>query len=168
MILTINFNTIDILTIVVSLFALFVSFYSVFLSKKVEIVYVKFEKICLTPIESLLSEIESEIHQSSREKINFETKMLVTESLVDLQMYILALKNGAYSSISLSQIFNIFDDFSDELYDFKESSDKIKLKYLTFRIKLLDQLYSYAISEILPKNVFLRWFYSNFFKNAKY
>jgi hypothetical protein len=129
---------------VISLFSLFFTYYSVYLSKELEIKYKKFESLGIETIQKLLSSIDK-VFEENPDDLVITQLQAITENLVDIELFLIQFTN-IYSKLEITKISNLKDLFSDELYNNNQVEIKrMKVNYLVFRTKLLTDLYDFAI-----------------------
>lgn len=135
-------SVLPIISILISLFSLFAAVYFIYLTKRMEIINSKFQKLCISNIDDFFQSFDEKIKNNStpldfkKESTNFSS---------DLQMFIISLKN-IYPEINISEICIIIEEYSDYIYSLKNfDNNDIKSKYLSMKLLVFEKLYNYAL-----------------------
>lgn len=142
-------DTLSIIALVISILSLFLGLVSIYLTKRIEIVYEKFNKLCLSNVERILSNLDRIFEERSEEQME-HFRQPVTDTLVELQLFLVELK-GIYPRIDLNSVDTISSKFSDTIYlDIgKLKVSNFKSNYFSAKLSILNKLYEFAIRKEL-------------------
>ncbi|TWR30462.1 hypothetical protein FPZ43_05845 [Mucilaginibacter pallidiroseus] len=141
------------LAIIISAISIVFTYYSLFLSKQIEVKILMFNKVCFEPIETYLDYIDGKLNES-----NFGSNQQndVVNSLTDLTTYLVSLVR-IYPKIDSQKFETLTDGFSDCIYEQNTVADK-KIEFFKLKQVVLSELLKYAIIEEL--SIFKKlWFY---------
>jgi len=127
----------------IAVVAVFITIYSSFLNKKLEIKFIKFDKLVLSSLNELFQPIEKHFSDHSHVAVSFHLQEL-TESLVDIELFLVHLE-GYYTTLELVKLTKIKEKFSDHLYQNATSQIKeVRIEYLAFKTRIFFELYDFA------------------------
>lgn len=150
---------IAIIAIIISIVTLIFSVYLIYLTKRIEILHQEFDNLCLKNVDGILSGLDK-IFISNELDTSKDYREQITVSLVELQVFLLSLKNSIYKKIDLAHIIEIIEEFTETVYNSKEATLlDFKGSYYATKLNIFNALYSYAI-----QNEFKFFF---FFKKRK-
>lgn len=142
-----SFNWVALIALLVSVASIFVSFYNLYLSKRIEIINTKFQKLCITAIDDLFKSYDEQFQEGFISLS--DARRISTTVYVDVQLYITALKS-IYLSIDINKIIRECEDFTDKLYK-SEDFDIIEIKsqYLISKLHIYQLLYEFGLKNEL-------------------
>lgn len=136
-------NIFSFILALISIFAIYVAYISIFKSKILDIKFQKFNTLCLQNIEKILSPIDDIFQNFSSDLMqNYRTD--ITNSMVELQLFLISVKNSLYSDVEISELVILIEEFSDSVYLNASSVQDSREKYFATKLKLFQLLYKYA------------------------
>jgi hypothetical protein len=147
---------IAIIAIVVSLASLFFSIYLIWLTKKMEILYQEYESLCIKNVENILSGLDKIFQNKELENVAAYRNQ-ITNSMVELQGFLVILRNTIYNKIDVQHFIGVIEDFTNKVYGSNEATLlKFKGDYYSTKIIIYNDLYQYALEQELHFLKFLR------------
>ncbi|MDU7627704.1 hypothetical protein [Parabacteroides sp.] len=137
----------DIISIIIAIFALYISIRTIVITKRKEIEYDKYKRITLELLNEQFFIIKEKIDLYKSNKISLAN---FSDSLTDLTLFFNSMKI-LYPKMDINKIQDKINDFSDNIF---ESSDNIDYKFIQLKTLLFASIYDYAITEI---PLFLFW-----------
>jgi hypothetical protein len=147
---------IAIIAIIVSLTSLFFSIYLIWLTKKMEILYQEYESLCIKNVESILSGLDNLFKEKELENV-VAYRNQITNSMLELQGFLVILRNSIYNKIDVQHFVEIIEDFTNKVYGTNDASLlEFKGDYYSTKLKIYNDLYNYALEQELHFMKFLK------------
>jgi len=142
-------DVIAITAIIVSLTSLLFSIYLIYLTKRMEILYQEFETLCIKNVENILSGLDKIFDENELNKTD-EFRVQITSSMLELQVFLVSLKDSVYEKINVPHFISLIEDFTEKIYDAKEATLlEFKGAYFSTKLKIYNDLYTYALEKEL-------------------
>ena len=139
-------DLISIAAIFVSLFAIIIAFKTIRASKKLDVKYKEFEKLCLENVEKIFSELDT-VFSGNNANSSID-KMIVTSVSTEFQIFIISLKKSVYSKIDINFLIDRIERFSESIYKYNNPSPSSFIgEYYSLKLDVYNYLYKHAISE---------------------
>lgn len=133
--------------IVVSLITLLYSIRNTYKTKRIEIQYSEFEKICIKNIDKILSGLDKLFDEQELQKADDYRKQITAVS-VELQCFVVSLKKSVYHKIDVQHFVDIIETFTDSIYNSNGSTLlEFKGEYYTTKLLIYNSLYLHAIQK---------------------
>lgn len=136
------------IAIAISAFSILFTYYTIYISKKLDIKYNTFEKLIIENITHVLSPIECLfLNGDKKDEVVNSHLQLITNVSSDIDLLLICLKD-TYSKLQIAQIIKNKENFFDDIYS--NSGDTVnlfKVKYLSFKIAIFNELYKHAIKK---------------------
>lgn len=139
-------NLISIVAIIVSIFAIIIAFKTIRASKRLEVKYKEFEKLCLENVEKIFGDLDAIfVGNNANSNIN---KMTVTSVSTEFQIFIISLKLSVYSKIDIQFLITRIEKFTESIYkDNNPSPSSFIGEYYSLKLDIYNYLYTHAISK---------------------
>lgn len=147
---------IAIIAIIISLASLFFSIYLIWLTKKMEILYQEYESLCIKNVDNILSGLDKLFKDRELENV-VAYRNQITNSMVELQGFLVILRNTIYNKINVKHFIKIIEDFTNKVYGTNDATLlEFKGDYYSTKLKIYNDLYQYALEQELHFMKFLR------------
>lgn len=131
--------------IFLSIVSLLFSYYSIHLSKRVEINFLKFDRLCIENINKLYTELDILFESNSTAEISTYLA-LITENLVEVELFLIKFTD-IFDQLELLKITETNANFSDMLYiNSRKTVKQLRTDYLSYKSKVVYELYEYALN----------------------
>jgi hypothetical protein len=142
-------NIIASIAVLISFFTLVASIFIIYTTKRLEIKYLEFEKLCINNIDSILCGLDKLFNKHEHDVIK-EHRVKITNTIVELQIFLIRLKEKKYSKIDINKIVVDLEKFTEKVYTDKNLKIlRLKGDYYSTKIELYDDLYEYALQKEL-------------------
>jgi hypothetical protein len=146
------------IAIFISLLSLIFTYLSIYLSKHLEIRYQEFERLCLLNTELIIGGID-EVFSKNEHDVAKIHREKITNTLVELQLFMVNLKISKYDRIDLNRIIKIIENFTDNIYNGDDLEIlNFKGAYYSLKIEIYAALYEYAVKKELRWHFIVRKF----------
>lgn len=138
-------DTIAVSALVLSILTIFFSYYSIYLSKRLEINFLKFDKLGIDTINKLYESLDEIFDKKNIDVAAYLTT--ITENIVDVEVFLTKF-NDLFDRLELQRITEINERFTDRLYE--DSTKQIKdlrTEYLAYKSRVIFELYEYALND---------------------
>lgn len=140
---------IAIIAIIVSLASLIFSIYLIYLTKRMEILYQEFETLCLKNVENILAGLDKIFDENELKKTD-DYRVQITNSMVELQGFLISLRDSVYGKIDVRHLIGITEEFTEKIYDSNNATLlDFKGDYYSTKLKIYNALYNYALEKEL-------------------
>ena len=142
--------------IILSLASLLFSMYLIYLTKRMEILYQEYESLCIKNVDNILSGLDKLFDENELENV-VAYRNQITNSMVELQGFLVILRNTIYSKIDVQHFIELIEEFTGKIYNANEANLlTFKGDYYSTKLKIYNDLYSYALEKELHFMKFFR------------
>lgn len=143
-----SFNWVGLIAATVSGLSILATLYYIFVTKRTEILKLKFEKFCISPLDEIFKKIDDLF--STDATVDNSIKQKITDHFVDIQLLLITLQS-IYPSITIQDKIHLIEEFTDKVYNLDESSNlsSIRAKYFDIKIKLYNNFFEFAMTKEL-------------------
>lgn len=137
-----------ILSLGISVLAIYFSFRAIIISKKAEINHKKFDDLCLNPVKSELDRVLSHLTNHKTSLVKHQVQY-ISQSSRDFSMLLVRIRE-IYSGINVSEIQDQYNDFSDKCLNSPPQTltESLLDEFQQLRVTILNHLYIKALDNL--------------------
>ena len=155
-------NTLSYISISISVVSIGAAVYFIYLTKRMEVINAKFQKLCILNIDEFFNSIDDSF-KSKLALVRY--KKNATNFSINLQIFLISLKK-IYPEINILEIIELIEKYSDYIYSLNSiDNSEIKTEYISMKLLVYDKLYNYALRNEL--SLFSRIGFKKLFLNPK-
>lgn len=138
---------IAILAIIVSILTFINTIRNNYKSKRIEILHSEFNNICIKNVDTILHGLDMIFKEKELESV-INYRVQITAISVELQCFVISLRNSVYPQINVERFVRIIEVFTDRIYSSNEAIIlDFKGDYYITKLNVYNSLYEHAIQK---------------------